>query len=94
MKEGPFTRGLEGEPLLRWEGEQDPEILEMARKIREELGLPELPEGAKSAFEGLDFEQKSQVRDAIEAQKKEQESKRERAATEEEVKEALEESRY
>lgn len=94
MKEGSFARGIEGEPLLRWEDESDPEILEEARKIRKELDMPELPEDAKSAFEGLDFEQKSKVRNAIESRKKEEESKREKGATEEEIRGALEDSSY
>jgi len=94
MREGSFGRGLEGEPLLKWEAEQEPEVIEMARKIRKELGLPELSDDAKSAFEGLDFEQKSKVRNAIEEQQKNEESTRERGATEEEIKDALEDSRF
>jgi len=94
MREGSFAKGLEGESLLKWEAEQDPEIIDMARKIREDLGLPELPADAKSAFEGLDYEQKSKVRNAIEWQKAEEESKRERGATEEEVEEALKDSSF
>lgn len=66
MKEGSFAKGLEGEPVMGLEAEKDPEIIAVARNIRKEIGLPELPEDAEDAFEGLDDEQKVQLRKELE----------------------------
>lgn len=66
MKEGSFAEGLGGEPVMGLEAEKDQEIIDVARNIRADIGLPELAQGAKDAFEGLDDKQKAQLRKEIE----------------------------
>lgn len=61
-----FGKGMAGEPVMGFGAEKEPQIIMVARNMRKELGLPDLPEGAKDAFEGLDDKQATQLQRGLE----------------------------